>query len=312
MREEKISRPVLSVKFKTFFIRPPKPEEVWSVLPPKVGDNTRAKVDGKTNNAKEGEKPWVLGLDGKWLRREGVIMIYRDITNKENLFWSYWSSESYQALKTDLERLTELLRGSGKGGLKEDFPLGTVSDWKGAIVAGVSTLLPSLPHQRCLTHVVREAKRLLPMRSPFLSTRRLRVIAKKLIHIQSEEERRKWISSLLRWERRYGYRLRERTPGVNTKKKWWYTHGNLRRGWRLLTQNWKPFFVHLSHPLIPRSNNSLEGVNSQLKKRLTSHRGMRISQQVSFVFWYLAFSRVKNRSDLKKLWDAWKQQKSIF
>jgi len=145
-----------------------------------------------------------------------------------------------------------------------------------------------------------------------MSTRVLRVIAGELAYIKKEKERRNWISCLIQWEKQYGYRLKQRTIGIGTKKKWWYTHGNLRRGWRLLTRDWKPFFVHLDHPLIPHSNNSLEGVNSQLKKALGNHRGMKTPQQVSFVFWYLAFSRVKNRPDLKRLWDKWKQQKTRF
>jgi len=98
-----------------------------------------------------------------------------------------------------------------------------------------------------------------------------------------------------------------RTKGIGTKKKWWYTHGNLRRAWRLLTKDQDPFFVYLTNPQIPNSNNSLEGVNSQLKQKLGDHRGMKLQQQVSFAFWYFTFSRVKNKSDLKKLWAGWKK-----
>ena len=81
---------------------------------------------------------------------------------------------------------------------------------------------------------------------------------------------------------------------------------DLRRGWRLLTDNWYPFFVHLDHPLIPNTNNSLEGVNSQAKRFLGNHRGMKTLQQVSFLFWYLSFTRTKTKQDLNKLWDYWK------
>jgi hypothetical protein len=35
---------------------------------------------------------------------------------------------------------------------------------------------------------------------------------------------------------------------------------------------------------------------------------MKFSQQVSFIFWLLAFSRIKSRSDLKKLWDLLKEE----
>ncbi len=225
-------------------------------------------------------------------------MIYRDITHKENLFWSYWSSESYEALFTDLAKLTTLLG--------DHFPSGVISDWKGAIVAAVSNFLPGVPHQRCLAHVVREAKRWLPQNSPFLPTRILRRIAKQPTRIKTKEEKRSWLAELIDWERIFGHRLRERTTNPETGKKWWYTHGNLRRAWRLLTDDWQPFFVHLDHPLIPSSNNSLEGVNSQIKKRLGCHRGMKTPQQVSFLFWYLSFTRTKSKQNRRELWGGWK------
>lgn len=120
--------------------------------------------------------------------------------------------------------------------------------------------------------------------------------------------KRSWLADLIEWERVFGYRLKERTVNhnPNVKKKWWYTHGNLRRAFRLLTDDWSPFFAYLDHPLIPNSNNSLEGTNSQIKKQLGNHRGMKTPQQVSFLFWYLSFTRTKNKQDLKKLWGYWK------
>lgn len=101
---------------------------------------------------------------------------------------------------------------------------------------------------------------------------------------------------------KYSLFLKEKTIGVGTRKKWWYTHGNLRSAIRLLTQNHDYTFAYLGNSLLPKTNNSLEGINSQIDAKLGIHRGMKFNQQVSFIFWLLAFSRVKNRSDLKKLW----------
>lgn len=281
--EKDICRKTLSVKFKVFFDKSISPEVVWRLLPPKLTTS---------------DDPWVLGIDGKWLHRNGVVVIYRDITRGENLFWSYWSSESYLALFTDLERLTRLL--------SERRPVGVVSDWKGAIVNAVSNLLPGIPHQRCLAHVVREAKRLLPQNSGFLATSTLRRLASQLSRVKTNDDKRRWLANLIEWERIFGHRLKEKTTNPETGKKWWYTHGNLRRAWRLLTDNWDPFFVYLDHTLIPNSNNSLEGTNSQIKRQLNNHRGMKTPQQISFLFWYLSFTRTKTKQSLKKLWDWWK------
>lgn len=276
-----ICRKTLSVKFKTFFDHHLLPKPVWQIQPVKLLTT-----------------PWVLGIDGKWLRRNGVIMIYRNITTGENLFWSFHSSESYVALYTDLEALINL------PGFHR--PVGAVSDWKGAIVSAVASYLPGIPHQRCLTHVERTAQSLLPKHSPFSATLALREIAKRLIKVSNEFEKYIWQTELSDWHTQYGFILTERTTNPVAKHRWWYTHGNLRRAWSLLTKDQESFFVHLKQPLIPSSNNSLEGTISQMSNKLSNHRGMKTPQQVSFLFWYLSFTRTKTRQDLKKLWGGMK------
>lgn len=287
----KVSRPTLSVKFRIFFNKPLSCQSVWQALPPRLTNQTTK------------ESGWVYGVDGKWLKRQGVFIIHRDITHRENIFWSYLPSESYAAFHDDLTKLTRLL-----GESKSSYPQGAISDWKGAIVAAVASHFGNIPHQRCLTHVVRNAKRLLPKASPFKVTLVLRNIANQLTNIKTEEGRRNWLKSLIKWEKEYGYLLKEKTYGFETQKKWWYTHGNLRRGWRLLTDDWQPFFIHHDYPFIPHSNNSLEGTISQAKNKLIDHRGMKIIQQVSFLSWYFTFSRVKTKQDFKKLWVVWKEE----
>ena len=284
--QNKISRPTLSLKFKAFFDLPFSPKAVWELLPPQLLSSGLS---------------WVYGTDGKWLRRKGVLINHRDITNKENIWWSSHRSESYDAYHQDLLGLSTLLGN-------KHLPSGAISDWNGGAVSGVASNFGNIPHQRCLIHVVRSLKRLLPKRSPIEATRELRSVAKEIIHLKDEITIWHWQEKLIDWEIDYGKLLTVRTIGKDTKKKWWYTHGNLRRAWRLLTKDQDPFFVYQTNPnKIPKSNNSLEGVNSQLKQKLGDHRGMKHTQQVSFAYWYFTFSRVKNRSDLKKLWACWKK-----
>lgn len=282
--ESGLSRPTISIRFKLFFDHPIPSRSVWQILPPKPLSSS-----------------WVLGIDGKWLRRNGVLLIYRNITSGENLLWSFHPSESYVALYTDLEALT------GLPGFCR--PVGVVSDWKGSIVSGVAAYLGNIPHQRCLTHVQRIAERLLPRHSPFPATLTLRKIAQGLINVSNELEKYIWQMELADWQAHYAFMLTERTNNPVAKHRWWYTHGNVRRAWRLLTKDQEPFFVHLKQPLIPSSNNSLEGTISQMSNKLSDHRGMKTLQQVSFLFWYLTFTRTKSKPDLKKLWGWWKAEK---
>lgn len=280
-----VDRKTLRVRFKAFFDLPLSAEIVWKLLPPKLLSSGL---------------PWVYGTDGKWLRRQGVLMNHRDVNNKENIWWSYHPSESYEAYHQDLLKLSGLL------GIK-NLPSGAISDWNGGGVAGVASHFGHIPHQRCLIHVSRTLKRLLPKQSPIPETRKLRSIAKEIIHLEDEIDVWNWQSKLVDWEIENSKLLTVKTKGMGTKKKWWYTHGNLRRAWRLLTKDQDPFFIYLTNPQIPYSNNSLEGINSQLKQKLGNHRGMKHPQQVSFAFWYFTFSRVKNKSDLRKLWAGWKK-----
>lgn len=136
------SRPTLSIRFGLFLNHPIPASVVWQILPPTTAGSST---------------PWVHGCDGKWLGRVGVFFIHRNVTTKENLWWSFMKSESYDAISHDIRALAEYL--------KNHLPQGAVSDWKGAIVSAVSSHFGEIPHQRCLAHVKREAKRLLPKHS---------------------------------------------------------------------------------------------------------------------------------------------------
>lgn len=235
-----------------------------------------------------------------WLHRFGVVMVYRDVTHGVNLWWSWQESESFKNLVDDFHQVYLLTY--------KNPPSGVISDWKGAIVALVEAFFPNIPHQRCLAHLVREGKKLLPKGSPFFFTLELRKIFLEIIFISDPSDYFEWSQKLDRWVTRHGDLLKVRSTNPETKNGWWYTHGNLRRAVGLLTKNQESLFVYLHHPLIPKTNNSLEGVNSQLKRKLGDHRGMKASQQAAFCFWALAFSWVKTRADLKRLWVSLKKE----
>lgn len=279
-----VSRKTISLRFKPFFAKPFTPQKLWDIFRPKFSST------------------WVLGLDGKWLRRSGVVMIYRNITDNDDLWWEHWKSESYEALDTDLQNL--------KLGCRLNLPSGCVSDWKGSIVAKVAFWFGSIPHQRCLSHVVRDLKNLLPKSSPIQGTVELRKISISIPLVRSKDQLKAWRQWLLCWEVFYGHLLKEKSFPVHpeaTKRRWWYTHGNLRRTYRILTQKQDCLFEYLNHSFVPTTNNSLEGLNSDIKIKLANHRGMKPQQQYQYLCWYFAFRKVKSVDDLKKLWDYWKK-----
>lgn len=210
-------------------------------------------------------------------------------------------SESYESITRDCAALTERLSGH--------IPSGAVSDWKGAIVSAVASHFGTIPHQRCLAHVDRQAKRLLPLHSPYEATQALRRVATLLMLVENQTDPHVWQKALMQWEKKHGVMLKEKTIApAGISRSWWYTHGNLRRAWRLLTHDQQPLFIFLTNSLIPKTNNALEGVNSNLKQKLWNHRGMSVLRQTAFLSWYMAFTRVKMKNDLKKLWVYWKSE----
>ncbi|MCL4359955.1 hypothetical protein M1555_01715 [Patescibacteria group bacterium] len=212
------SRPTLSLRFGQFLDHPLTASDVWHILPPKTAPN---------------HAPWVYGCDGKWLGRVGVFFIHRNVTTKEHLWWSFIPSETYEAMHRDLTVLAGLLG--------THLPMGAVSDWKGSIVAGVASHFGNIPHQRCLAHVDRQAKRLLPLHSPFEATQALRRVASLLMLVEKPTDPHIWQAAFTRWEKQYGFMLKEKTYSpTGLTRHWWYTHGNLRRAWRLLTRDQDP------------------------------------------------------------------------
>jgi len=244
----------------------------------------------------------MYGADGKWLHHDGVFLNHRDITFKENIWWSYALNESFASWYSDVSELADHLT-------PDHFPSGAVSDWKRGLIQTITTTFGDIPHQRCLAHVARHAAILLPKGSPFLATRRLRDIALFLRRIKTIDDMDEWKRALTVWGYQWGEMLTEKTKApIGSTKKWWYTHGNLRRGWRLLTTDVDSFFVFLSVPGLPKTNNSLEGVNRNLKGKLGIHRGLTTAFQVSLLSWVMVFSRMKKYTDLRKLWDAWRRR----
>ena len=274
------SRETCAKRFHLFFLHPPTPQDIWELFPPVFSSL------------------WVLSMDGKWLRRYGVILIYRNATDGEVLWWSWASSESYHALGADMAQIEQYCQNT--------LPSGVVSDWKGSMVGTVSLFFGDVPHQRCLAHVVRDIERLLPKYSPIQGTQELRKIGKDVIFISTQAHKDTWIAWLSCWYVFYGDLLTEKSYRENPmtgKIRWWYTHTNIRAAYRILTKDQDHLFIHLNTPHIPKTNNGLEGLNSNLKGKLTDHRGMKHLQQVSFVFWYLTLQKVKTKAHMKILWD---------
>ena len=73
-------------------------------------------------------------------------------------------------------------------------------------------------------------------------------------------------------------------------KKWEYTHKESRSAVNSLFNNLPYLFTFEDHPElnIPNTNNMIEGVHSELKRRLANHRGLRKDQKIKFIRIFLS------------------------
>lgn len=279
-----VSRQTWSTRCAWFCASPPTPLEIAHLFPPTC--MTMGVV-------------WVYAYDGKWVGRSPVLIIHRDVTHKEILWWSVARSESCAAVSEDLVALCSVLAPTR--------PCGAVTDGKPGIGVLIKTVFHLAVIQRCTVHITRELKVLLPRHSPFPATQALRTLALTLCTIRTDADRTAFFLSLVLWEQDYGTLLKHRTippKESGVQRTWWYTHGNLRRAWRLLNLEPATLFAFLDNPTVPATNNSLEGVNRHLHRRA----GMGKGRQVSFMLWKLALSRITTHAQKKQLWDVWKRR----
>ena len=112
----------------------------------------------------------------------------------------------------------------------------------------------------------------------------LRNIALSLTHTKYETFER----ALYIWKMNNELWLRERTKLENSK--WEYTHKLTRRAINSLIHNLPYLFTFEKYPElnIPNTNNRIEGLHSDLKRRLSNHRGLKKEQKIHFIRIFLS------------------------
>ena len=85
-----------------------------------------------------------------------------------------------------------------------------------------------------------------------------------------------------KWRLKYGVWVLERTYYENGK--WEYTHKKTKRAITSLIDNLPYLFTFQKYPNlnIPNTNNKIEGLHSELKRRLNNHRGLKKQQKIQF------------------------------
>lgn len=216
--------------------------------------------------------------------REQVALIIQDPIERRPVTWSFAPQES-------VHTWLPLLHSLASAGVQ---PAYAVCDGQRGLNTALVAVWPKLRIQRCVIHVVRQARLWLTQRPHTRAGQELLALVKELLHIRTRRQRRHWLRRYRRWLTKYDCFLKERTDNPWSKRHWWYTHRKLRAVRSLITHCLPYIFTFVRYPEIPRTSNHVEGgINSRVKDLLKIHRGLSPDKQRVLVAWYLYSRQVK-------------------
>ena len=219
----------------------------------------------------------VLMIDGIILERNCCILIAID-GDGIPITWHSCLRENFGSWI----RLFELVKKQGVTN-----PSCIVSDAQKGLIQATRWAFPYIPHQRCMTHVVRLAQAWLTRNPKILAGQELLLLVKSLYGIETKDQVNIFKKEFNNWLEKYHDFLKEKSISLETKRPW-YTHRKLRAVRSLILGAIPNLFTFLEIPNIPRTTNKLEGgVNSPIKALIRHHRGMKIQHRQSLVFRFL-------------------------
>lgn len=225
-------------------------------------------------------------IDGTWFGRGSCFLVYWDHDREHAQRWRYTTGERTFEAWEDLRKLKE----------QGVIPASVTSDGARGIVNAVSMMYLDIPHQRCITHLQRQCLALITQKPRHQAGREIKGIVQELSQISSHELKGQWLGKFNGWCNRWDGYLGEKTHAKDLPeeerykakgRKWWYTHGSLRRV-RASIQNAIPdLFHYLDDPAIPKTSNGLEGRFSSLKQHYRQHKGLSEERRGAYLAWYL-------------------------
>jgi Transposase, Mutator family len=220
--------------------------------------------------------PRILILDGTVLKRGSlVLLIAADGDTGEPVFWMPVIRETAESW----ERFLDVFYGVG-------VPQVIVCDAQKGLLKAIGTVFPGVLIQRCMTHVIRQAKGWLTQHPKTKTGRELLALVLRLSSIQTRRQKRKWIREFCSWKRRHHRFLKERTQALSGRS--WYTHRVLRGVRSLLTNATPDLFRFIRDPSVPKTSNTVEGgLNARLKELIRCHRGTTLQGKLVLCCWYL-------------------------
>lgn len=215
-------------------------------------------------------------MDTTYFGRKFGLMVFMDNTPRTVLYYAIVSHETNSGYKQGIDYLSSLgvdiqsITCDGRRGLR--------------------TLFTRTPCQMCQFHQVQIVTRYLTRRPKNIASIELRRLTLNLTQLNKAD----FIERLDHWYVNHEAYLNERsTNDDNTRT--WYTHKRLRSAYRSLRTNsdWLFTYQEYKHLDIPNTTNSLEGLFSELKRQLHSHRGLSEHRKLRFIKDFLLSKSLK-------------------
>lgn len=223
--------------------------------------------------------PRVVVLDGTTVvRRQIIALIAQDADRKQPIGLLFVVRECFEAW-------CGLLVALHRFAVSPSF---IVCDGQRGLLAAIRSVWPQALIQRCVIHIHRQSRLWLTKEPKTKAGRELLNIVDQLLLVRTLRQKRRWIRSFRRWQRRHNLFLKERSWSPEGTR-WWYTHRKLRAVRSLLRNSIPDLFRYVRFPGVPRTTNHVEGgVNSRLKELIRSHRGIQATKRMALTSWFLA------------------------
>lgn len=222
------------------------------------------------------------------VKRECVALITLDAKTSKPVSWRFANRESYTSWKLLFVQLLE-------HGI---YPSFVVCDGQQGLLRAIHEVWPDAKIQRCLIHIVRQAKAWLTRSPQTIAGRELLTLVKKIPDIYTALQEKKWRMEYETWRIRHEEFLKEKSYNIEHTR-WWYTHRRLRSVRSLLTNGIPDLFTFITYKEVPRTSNHVEGgINSRLKDLYRIHRGLSAWKKIVLTSWYLTMRQ--RRTTTKK------------
>lgn len=140
---------------------------------------------------------------------------------------------------------------------------------------GLTSVFKDIPVQLCQFHQMKQVTKYLTRRPKTEAGKELRTLTLTLTKTTEDV----FGKALMLWHETWGAFIEEKTISemLSGKRKWYYTHKNVRSAYYSLKRNLPFLFTYLKYPElnIPNTTNSLDGMFTQLKAKTAVHRGLR-------------------------------------